>query len=152
MLRRVLYPGQHSPLRLRSGAVVRYADGLPLDPVTEADTAWMLSNWGPAVSDGGPWGPPPVDSGARAADRPPASPPVVAEVTLSPDDVAEVMGPVADELADAAEEHRAVAAALDATASAVAPKRRKKPRAPKAAHAAAEPAPSAPAAPEEPSL
>lgn len=58
---------------------------------------------------------------------------------------------LADELADAAEEHREVAAALDATAEAVAPKRTRKPRAPKAATGAADPAPAVPAVPEEPS-
>lgn len=57
MLRRVLFPGCTDTLRLRSGATVRYVDGAPLDPVSSADAAWMLSNWGPAVSDGGPWEP-----------------------------------------------------------------------------------------------
>lgn len=74
MLRRVLFPGSTDVFRLRSGAVVRYVDGQPLDPVSEADASWMRDNWGPAVVDCGPWEPepiaPPVEAVEPVADAP----------------------------------------------------------------------------------
>jgi hypothetical protein len=61
-LRRVLFPGCTDTLRLRSGALVRYVDGAPLDPVTEADAAWMLCNWGTAMIDAGEWAEPAAET------------------------------------------------------------------------------------------